>query len=757
MAAGRFIVGPYFPARDRDGQLQAGALLYVYENGTTTKATIYTDEGLSVLSPNPVVANSSGQFSAVWGEAGTESVPVPYTVQITSSTGASLGNPSTFDDFYPSLNWENANITLAEAAAVAAEGFADDAETSATEAAADAVQTAADLAAIEEIAADAPDAPSVANKLNKNGDNVGSNAATLRTNIGAVGSVALADDTGASLVGYANADVSGADRTVTSRLEDRISILDVVPASEVAAIKARTSTYNIASVLQTLINTLSADGGGEIWFPAGTYILNTSVALKTGVTLRAAEAIGSESTILRSTSAVSAMLTIAADQENCAVIGLWFYGYLSGTTYSAGIENSGVATYIRACRFFLFNDAAIWHKSGSISAQVQSCFGYSCAQNYARSSRSGAYIVDGTDHYTTNSQFGCAQNYLPPGGTPGVPPGVQSITSSNLYNAGIYVVGSNCWFIACTGENADVSFYLETTSGFCRFIGCRADQVWGNGVINAGGNHVWSNLFVENVSLNSDGGFSGVKTTGTHNKYNGVNGRAIARFPEGAPTLKTPSYAFEDTASNSQINLRNTYFQCDGPYLTALYTFSGVNGASAIEAPLVSSQTGTTLDSNGTTYIALTHGSATTVTAIDGGYDGKSLTLHPTTGNVTLQNNATIVTNIGADMKLVSGRNYVATFYSGKWYLGGGSQRVNLSLTPASVGANTSAEQSFSVPGLTSNDTVVITPPAPTAGTGIVSVRTGADLVYITWGNFTGGSLTPAAGTYRLQIVGTSE
>lgn len=199
MAAGRFIVGPYFPARNRDDVLQAGALLYVYENGTTTKATIYTDEGLSILSSNPVVANASGQFPAVWGEAGTADVPVPYTVMVTTSDGASIGNPSTFDDFYPSLNWENANITLAEAAAVAADASADSAATSASAAADSAVaaDASADIAAaalfdIEEIAADAPEAPSIANKANLNGDNiVGANVTAFREAIGALGSAEL--------------------------------------------------------------------------------------------------------------------------------------------------------------------------------------------------------------------------------------------------------------------------------------------------------------------------------------------------------------------------------------------------------------------------------------------------------------------------------------------------------------------------------------------------------------------------------------
>lgn len=181
MAAGRFVVPPYFPARNRDFDLLSGAKLYVYDNLTTDKANIYTDEALTVLSANPVIANSSGQFPAIWAQAGTEAEPVLYSVSVTTSTGASPGNPFNFDNYRPSVDWETAAAALAEAAAALAVAEAAAAAVSADEAAADAVLTAADLAAIEAIIADAPDAPSVLNKLNRDGDNA---SAGLLANIG---------------------------------------------------------------------------------------------------------------------------------------------------------------------------------------------------------------------------------------------------------------------------------------------------------------------------------------------------------------------------------------------------------------------------------------------------------------------------------------------------------------------------------------------------------------------------------------------
>ncbi len=79
---------------------------------------------------------------------------------------------------------------------------------------------------------------------------------------------------------------------------------------------------------------------------------------------------------------------------------------------------------------------------------------------------------------------------------------------------------------------------------------------------------------------------------------------------------------------------------------------------------------------------------------------------------------------------------------------------VRATITPASVGAATSAEQTFSLPNVKVNDLVFINPPSTTAGTGVSGARiTQADTVGITFSNSTAGSLTPAAGEYLFFII----
>jgi hypothetical protein len=78
-----------------------------------------------------------------------------------------------------------------------------------------------------------------------------------------------------------------------------------------------------------------------------------------------------------------------------------------------------------------------------------------------------------------------------------------------------------------------------------------------------------------------------------------------------------------------------------------------------------------------------------------------------------------------------------------------------LSLTPASVNATTAAEQTFPVPGLQVGDQVsaIELQAAWTSLTSIVGARvTAANTLGISFANGTGGSLTPPAGTYLLEV-----
>jgi hypothetical protein len=73
------------------------------------------------------------------------------------------------------------------------------------------------------------------------------------------------------------------------------------------------------------------------------------------------------------------------------------------------------------------------------------------------------------------------------------------------------------------------------------------------------------------------------------------------------------------------------------------------------------------------------------------------------------------------------------------------------SLNVASVAANTSAEQTFTVTGLTTGDKVFVNKPSVSAGLVVGNARvSAADTLALTFGNLTAGAIDPAAETYTI-------
>jgi hypothetical protein len=81
---------------------------------------------------------------------------------------------------------------------------------------------------------------------------------------------------------------------------------------------------------------------------------------------------------------------------------------------------------------------------------------------------------------------------------------------------------------------------------------------------------------------------------------------------------------------------------------------------------------------------------------------------------------------------------------------------VSVALSPAEVAINTTAEQTFTVPGVLASDVcVAVSKPTAQAGLGIVGWRvSAANTVGITFANVTGGAITPTASqTYTFVLA----
>lgn len=76
---------------------------------------------------------------------------------------------------------------------------------------------------------------------------------------------------------------------------------------------------------------------------------------------------------------------------------------------------------------------------------------------------------------------------------------------------------------------------------------------------------------------------------------------------------------------------------------------------------------------------------------------------------------------------------------------------ISQSINVASVAANTTAEQTFTVPGLKTSDMVFVNKPSVSAGLGIVNARvSAADTLAISFVNATAAAIDPAAETYLI-------
>lgn len=79
---------------------------------------------------------------------------------------------------------------------------------------------------------------------------------------------------------------------------------------------------------------------------------------------------------------------------------------------------------------------------------------------------------------------------------------------------------------------------------------------------------------------------------------------------------------------------------------------------------------------------------------------------------------------------------------------------LSRSLTPVAVANGTSAEQTFTVPGLVIGDVVIVQPVVSSVGVVLGGARvSAANTLAVTWGNPTGAPVTPTAGYFTVTVI----
>jgi len=186
MAAGRLILPGFMPCEDRNGDRIPGALLYWYDNETTTLKAVYTTSDLSVSLPNPVPANDVGVWPAMWADVQEE-----YSVAGTEADGTPIPGLS-YDGMLASLSAVNASGALAEAANISAQAAAVQAE-----------EARDDAVAIADQFGDLDTAVTQAQTAATNAQTSETNAETAETNaVAAQAAAEAARDDAEAIVGF---------------------------------------------------------------------------------------------------------------------------------------------------------------------------------------------------------------------------------------------------------------------------------------------------------------------------------------------------------------------------------------------------------------------------------------------------------------------------------------------------------------------------------------------------------------------------
>jgi hypothetical protein len=86
-------------------------------------------------------------------------------------------------------------------------------------------------------------------------------------------------DSQSDLITFDPAGTGAVQRTVESKLQDVVSVLDFIPQTEHAAIKAGTSTYNATTAIQDALDYVINQGNVSLAIPSGTYLISGTLVI----------------------------------------------------------------------------------------------------------------------------------------------------------------------------------------------------------------------------------------------------------------------------------------------------------------------------------------------------------------------------------------------------------------------------------------------------------------------------------------------
>lgn len=272
-------------------------------------------------------------------------------------------------------------------------------------------------AGIEDVQSQAQAAQTTANTAETDAQTGITNAAAAQTSANTANTTA---NSALTLAGTANTTANLANNTANAAVPKDVQVFNVKDHGAVG--------NGVADDTTSIQNTISlATGGGIIYFPPGSYLLNGSAGLSLSVAGTLLVGAGAENTKILIGASFSDTAAVKITANNCQVRDLSLSG-ASGTTTSNpvanGIEVTGVRRF-KALRnsFFNVNGWAIEGVSTN-SSGTSNFFGSLISQNYFNACAGGIHTLGNTTQgFAVNLQISDNQMYVT---------GVTSGGSANL-------------------------------------------------------------------------------------------------------------------------------------------------------------------------------------------------------------------------------------------------------------------------------------------------------------------------------------
>ncbi len=403
------------------------------------------------------------------------------------------------------------------------------------------------------------------------------------------------------------------------------------------------------------------EGGGVVLFAGKTYAC-INVELKSWVELRGISvsykvvkaAVYHEKTILKAYATGHILTTTATKIYDAAVRNMGLIG-LGEEISLKGIylESSGKCIFENLA-FDWFADQAILDVYGGANI-YQRIFTQNCLLDRTQSAKTGAIDINGTDTQMSEIEASSYSSLTP------------SLSDENAYLCGIVIRTQNGFFDRIIGELSDCGIHI--TGSFNRFVQMRGDLNWGNGIeissVTFGNQFIGCTAYRNSRETNNT--YSGWVTEGQGSQFIGCFASCRA-----ADTEKH-KYGFLDESTSQADGPRRNRYVGSHSYAHATAEFKGVDyqGSSFFSGDQnyhIFTDDDATPDVAGGEFFQETYSNPTTITDFDNGTPGQVITIWATSGNVTIEHEPNIWTNVRGDLVLKAYHFYTFRHANGVWY-----------------------------------------------------------------------------------------